>query len=68
MVAVRVKSRRESRVPGLIWDLLKLEYGFKARKSLHSPETCSKGVFGGEESGDGERHGEARRVYGARRM
>jgi hypothetical protein len=31
--------------PGLIWDLLKLEYGFKARKSLHSPEIYSK-VFG----------------------
>jgi hypothetical protein len=46
MVVMRVKSRQESRVPGLIWDLLKLEYGFRARKSLHSPETCSKGVFG----------------------
>src|ERR1700722_9185033 len=46
MVVMRVKSKRESCVPGLIWDLLKLEYGFKARKLLHFPETCSKGVFG----------------------
>jgi hypothetical protein len=47
MVAIWVKSRQESRVPGLIWDLLKFQYGFKARKSFYSPETCSKGVFEG---------------------
>ena len=46
MMVMRVKWRRESCVSGLIWDLLKLKDGFKARKSLYSHETCSKGLFG----------------------